>query len=232
MKTLANHAGMVLRNDAAESWDRFERAHGVHAVNSAYRSQATQNGLIYRYDHPKSKYDRPPYLFKPAKKSRHTLGVAIDTPNAKAVARIAGEYGWRFLFEYDAVHLEYDPAYDRHKGGTATPTPVGKIAEDSVLGQATIRRMQHDLGTPEDGKISGKSTMVAALQRRLNAQGFRDWNGKPLAVDGKGFAQNGKKTRTVYAFQKYMGVKPDGVLSKPKSGTILAVQRRLNRGTL
>jgi len=232
MRTLANHPGYQLRDDAAESWDRFERDHGKHQVNSAFRPQSVQNELIYRYDHPRGPQDRPPNLYKPAKVSRHTAGVAIDTPNAKAVANISGAYGWRFLFEYDAVHLEYDPAYDRHKGGTATPTAPGKLAEDAILGQGTIRRMQHDLGTPEDGKISKASTMVGALQRRLNAQGFRDWDGRPLKVDGKGFNQDGKRTRTVYAFQKYMGVKPDGILSKPRSATILALQQRLNRGHL
>lgn len=103
------------------------------------------------------------------------------------------------------------------------------LAEDGLLGPATVRRMQHDLGTPEDGVLSHPSAMVMALQRRLNAQGFRDWDGKALVVDGLGLVQDGSKTRTIYAFQRYLGVPADGILSHP-SGAVRALQHRLNTG--
>lgn len=115
---------------------------------------------------------------------------------------------------------------------TTRPDPAssgGKLSVDGLLGAATIRRWQADMGTPVDGSISSPSTLVRAVQKRMNDVGFRDWDGKPLVVDGLGLVQNGSKTRTNYVLQKFLGTTADGVLDKP-SGAIKALQQRLNTG--
>lgn len=179
---------------------------------------------------------------------RRTAYEAAGAPSVK-------HWGTPALFQYGSnFHagghgpLDIDIFYGDRKAWAAYATPNGKapvvtpapapaakpatssgsLAEDGLLGPATIRRMQKDLGTPQDGVLSRPSAMVKALQRRLNAQGFRDWDGKPLVVDGLGFG-HGVKTRTVYAFQRYIGSTADGILSKP-SAAVKALQRRLNRG--
>jgi hypothetical protein len=153
MKNLVNHPGLELRDDAADSLARYERDHGVIQVDSAFRSQATQDKLLYRYAHPASKYDRPPYLYAPANPSKHTKGTAIDTPNAEARAKTMVPYGWRFLYAYDKVHLEYDPAYDHHLPATPSDPQKGK--------RATI-------------KLGARGQLVGQLQDRLNgAYGFK-----------------------------------------------------------
>lgn len=167
MQKLTNHKSFQLRDDAAASWDRFERDHGVHQVDSAYRPQAEQDLLNRRWAQG-GKYNRPPYLYEPAKVSKHTSGVAIDTPNAEAVAKTAEAYGWRFLFAYDKVHLEYDPAYDQHKGSPAKrarPTLRRGATGQDVRDLQTILNKYHGTNLAVDG-IYGKSTRdkVAAFQ--------------------------------------------------------------------
>lgn len=145
MQKLANHKNFQLRDDAAASWDRFERDHGVRVVSSAYRSQADQNVILRRWA-TGGKFNRPPYLYEPAAVSKHTSGVALDTPNAEAVSKLSSAYGWRFLFAYDKVHLEYDPAYDQHK----TVTPAAKSARSTIKRGSTgkdVRDLQTILNT-------------------------------------------------------------------------------------
>lgn len=119
----------------------------------------------------------------------------------------------------------------------ATPAPAAsKLAVDGKLGPATITRWQQIMGTTVDGTISTTgSTLVEAVQRKLNASTDYDWQGKALMVDGLGasLAQNGTKTRTIWALQNYLGIKPpmqDGTLSTPTSATVKALQARLNTG--
>lgn len=111
-------------------------------------------------------------------------------------------------------------------GGAAGPLIV-----DSILGYHTILQWQVVMGTGRDGKISTPSQLVMAVQRKLNSLGIKGYNGKPLAVDGLGIAQNGKKTNTAYALQTYLGTPRDGIISSPKSTVIRALQTRLNTGT-
>lgn len=126
----------------------------------------------------------------------------------------------------------------------AAPAPVG-LDVDGCLGRLTITDWQEEMGTDVDGVISKpRSQLVEAVQRKLNAAGARDWDGRTLTVDGIGIESNdghrfptGKttayplgKSRTVWALQVYLGIKPDGVLDASKSATIEAVQRKLNAG--
>ena len=119
-----------------------------------------------------------------------------------------------------------------------------KLDVDGNLGRLTITDWQEVMGTAADGVISKPSDLVKAVQRKLNAAGARDWDGRPLTVDGVGIESNdgrrfpaGKTTaypqsrsRTVWALQVYLGIKPDGVLDASKSATVEAVQRKLNAG--
>ncbi|QXG07717.1 putative endolysin [Curtobacterium phage Penoan] len=131
--------------------------------------------------------------------------------------------------KYAAVGGKGAPAPSKPAPAPSKPT-AGKLDADGILGPATIKRLQHDLGTVEDGSISRPSLVVKALQARMNRQGFRGLNGKPLTVDGLGFAQDGKRYETVAAFQRYMGTPVDGIMSKPSSAVVKAAQRRMNRG--
>ncbi len=129
-------------------------------------------------------------------------------------------------------------------GPATTPTPrpstPGQLDVDGDLGVATIRRLQEVLGTPVDGKISTpKSTVVAEMQRRLNAAGARDWDGKLLVVDGVGLRSNHLarvplvgRWRTIWALQAHLGTTKDGVLNRRSSEVVRELQRRLNAGTL
>jgi hypothetical protein len=126
------------------------------------------------------------------------------------------------------------------KPSTSTPPAPGKLVVDGDLGTATIRALQEALGTHPDGVISRpKSAMVAELQRRLNAKGARDWQGREFVVDGVGLRSNhtarvplAGRWRTIWALQDYLGTTKDGALSRRRSEVIKELQRRLNAGTL
>lgn len=49
---------------------------------------------------------------------------------------------------------------------------LGGLKVDGLLGQATVRRLQANLGTVRDGKLSRPSLVVKELQRHLNAGTF------------------------------------------------------------
>lgn len=124
IKNLINHPGMWLREDAADSLARLERDHGVQPVNSAGRTVAEQNAFIQRYAHPTSIYDKPPYLYAPAPSSgpnasRHISGKAVDADTVATDKAMWAEYGFEFLFPYDKIHVEYNPATDKHLHETA-----------------------------------------------------------------------------------------------------------------
>lgn len=122
------------------------------------------------------------------------------------------------------------PAAGASKPASTPPVNSGKLAVDGLLGSDTIRHWQKDKGTPVDGKISSPSTLVRAVQKQMNDAGFRDWDGRPLVVDGLGLVQDGKtKTRTNYVLQKFLGTPADGILGRP-SPCIKALQQRLNTG--
>lgn len=115
----------------------------------------------------------------------------------------------------------------------STPKPA-KLTVDGLLGPATITRWQEELGTPADGVISRPSVLTKAVQKHLNAEGARDWDGKKLKVDGLGLGPNiataAGKTRTIWALQDYLGAVTDGILNKGGSPAVKTLQRRLNDG--
>lgn len=140
---------------------------------------------------------------------------------------------------YDHVHVLFlDDRYTAPRGytgsgGSTAPTPTGssKLKVDGKLGPATIRRWQQVMGTTPDGEISEpRSSLVLAVQKKLNP-------GAKLRLDGRGIqSNNGGRypargtTNTIRALQRYLRVTPDGYLSSPRSNTVKALQRRLNEG--
>lgn len=114
-------------------------------------------------------------------------------------------------------------------------TGVPQITVDGYAGQATIKRMQQLLGTPQDGIVSSQpvvnkrylpnatngwqwvglatgSTMIRRLQERLG-----------VTVDGL-IGRN-----TIKALQRRLGVTDDGIAG---AATFRALQSNLNRGKL
>lgn len=137
-------------------------------------------------------------------------------------------------------------------GGTVEPKPEPKppskpktnkfgrplLALTGTLDTATIREWQYQMGTTPDGVISkGRSQLVVAVQRYLNARKVRRPDGKALKVDGRGIGSNKSRryplvgrTNTIWALQSYLGTVKDGFLSRKKSSAVIALQKRLNNG--
>lgn len=189
MKSLVNHPGMWLRDDAADSLERLERDHGVQPVNSAGRTVPEQNALIYRYAHPETKWDRPPYLFAPApssgpNKSRHIDGKAIDADTVATNKAMWAEYGFEFLFPYDDIHVEYNSASDKHKADKPiyVETDSLHIKDDEMAYKIVPTRNERGVDTVrvfntttlEDVAIPGEKNGVnylSLVKRFLNNDG-------------------------------------------------------------
>lgn len=114
--------------------------------------------------------------------------------------------------------------------GSVPPKPPTEskklLVVDGDLGEATIRRWQEIMGTPVDGVISKKSSLITAVQRRLKATVDHQ-----LVVDGDGDSLNfGVRRDTVEALQRYLRVPITRRMSEGNSDTVKALQRRLNEG--
>lgn len=115
--------------------------------------------------------------------------------------------------------------------GTAAPKPPsapkpGQLEVDGELGPKTIAKWQKVMGTPVDGVISEKSSLVRKVQERLHATVDHR-----LVVDGDGNSLDTNAYRkTIAALQRYLKSPVDGIISTPKSLVIMALQRRLNEG--
>ena len=204
----------------------------VWICRGAYKDGATSGygGRSYSILLVLGQKDTPTEAMLAALKTRSELHRKQSASSCKVV-------GHRDLVKTDCPG---DKIYNWLKGSTppAPTPPVPKpLTVNGKLDSTTIKRWQEVMGTPEDGKISNPySNLVAAVQKALNKAKVRDWEGKALKVDGDGiqlnlegrYPQRGR-TRTIWALQKYLGIKPDGYLS-PVSDTIKELQRRLNTG--
>lgn len=182
MKALVNHPGMQLRDDAADSLERFERDHGVQPLTSAYRPVSEQQALIDRWD-AGGVYNRPPYLYaprRPASAGLHTKGTALDTAAPEAFHVDGERYGWRFLYAYDKVHFEYDEAYD------TKPEPV-KINVKEILGDEDMIMLDTGNGI---GLLTG-SALVAADTKSV--QGLSSAGIKTAKVTQDFYSRLGKQ---------------------------------------
>lgn len=166
MKALVNHRGLSLADDAADALARFERVHGVQPITSAYRSAATQQGLIDRWNRG-GRLNRPPYLYEPAsiKASKHISGKAIDTSAPDVFHKYGAAFGFYFNYSYDKVHFEYDGARDPSK-----PHATGNSAVKDRQVFLIVARGEH---IQADG-IDGKATQAAVkrYQKFLRLYGY------------------------------------------------------------
>jgi len=112
MASLKNHKGKTLRSDAAQAFNRAEDDHGIFVVNSAARTEASQQVLINRWDRG-GRANRPPFLYppaRPASSSNHVKfgGIAIDIGDWRRFAAIAAQYGFSHPYPSgDPVHFEF-----------------------------------------------------------------------------------------------------------------------------
>ena len=173
--------------------------------------------------------------------NRHTLNGGHRDASSNSTS-CPGNGGHSAIADINASAERLWAAGPAGSGGTPAPKPPAGtggssgLAVDGYLGPNTIRAWQRIMGTPVDGVISRPSLLVFAVQRRLNAAGARDRNGRSLVVDGLGIGSNQRGRyprsgtyRTLEALQRYLGTPVDGFLSSPSSA-VSALQRRLNTG--
>lgn len=96
------------------------------------------------------------------------------------------------------------------------PKPPKDVTTDGVLGPETIKLWRYWM------KVNVRGEMTEAFVKHLQSYLLRV--DSRLKVDGKW------GPKTIAALQRYLKVPVDGVISKPKSKTIVALQRRLNEG--
>lgn len=126
------------------------------------------------------------------------------------------------------VRYDWDRVLD-NPSPAPHPIPSDKpehLDVDGVLGSHTIKAWQRIMKTPVDGKIDEKSSnLVVAVQRFLKVK-----VNHRLEVTGEGIWQNGHRSVTIGALQKYLGSPIDERIDVPVSLVIKALQRRLNTG--
>lgn len=145
-----------------------------------------------------------------------------STVNQPGKRRLMEDRGNPTANHFDHVHTwHFAGAYQPPSGGDKLGPPFDKpLAVDGVLGQHTIMAWQRQLNVPMTGVMDEVTTK--AVQTKLKATVDHR-----LVVDGKGIAQDGKFYKTVGALQRYLGSPVDGVMSKPVSQVVKALQRRL-----
>lgn len=122
-RELKHHKGYYLADAAAIAFDAYEDKYGVFILNSARRSPEEQNGFIRRWDQGGT-YNRPPYLYEPARpaeSSNHVKndGIAVDIGDWQRFQANMSEFGFYKPAAYDVVHFE-------HNGKTTTVVDGGK----------------------------------------------------------------------------------------------------------
>jgi hypothetical protein len=145
----------------------------------------------------------------------------------EGVIRWGGDYTGR----KDEMHFEINRAIgevgriarkirqSRPQPKPPTNPPSTHLVVDGELGPKTVKRWQEVTDNPT-GKTGALSTkFVEHIQRIL-----RDTVDHRLVVDGE------LGPKTIGALQRYLKSPVDGVIDKPKSLVIVALQRRLNTG--
>lgn len=94
-----------------------------------------------------------------------------------------------------------------------------QLEADGQLGPKTIKRWQQVMKNPTGQTGVWSSNWVEHLQRF-----FKERVNRRLVVDGEWGPES------IRALQQYLKAPVDGVISEPKSVTIVALQRRLNTG--
>lgn len=169
------------RDDAAQSIFRIDKALGHPLdINSAGRTEAEQNHLIYEYYTVGGPKNRPPYLYppaRPASSSPHVKngGIAIDTDEQAWMLAHGPEYGFLHDVPSDKPHFVYHPERDLHKTGAPISMPATGGSGRRVAGILDMLRAKYGyVGNDVWGPVG-----IKAFQRFLKAQ----W-GYTGAIDG------------------------------------------------
>lgn len=160
---LKNHPGMFLNDDAAASLERLENDHGVQPITDAGRTKQKQQSLIDRWN-AGGKYNRPPYLYEPARPaetSSHVKngGEAVDTSAWRKWLEFAEEYGYVQDFDWDVVHFRYDKSKDKH-----LPAPAGEQEEETEMTPEQWEYLQV-MNTKLDDIASGIAVLAVAIKQ-------------------------------------------------------------------
>lgn len=118
-KALKNHPGMWMEDAAADDLNALEDKYGVIVINRAGVSEAEQNEVIRKWDQG-GKYNRPPYLYppaRPAKSSTHVQGTGLDVYNYTTDRAKLNEFNFEWYGTSDVVHYT-------HKGRPVAYVPV------------------------------------------------------------------------------------------------------------
>jgi peptidoglycan hydrolase-like protein with peptidoglycan-binding domain len=177
MADLKNHPGLWLRDDAAQAINDLEDKYGVIKINSAGRTEGTQQGLINRW-HQGGAANRPPYLYRPAEPantSPHVIdgGIAVDVYNYESDRAKLNEFGFAWFGAGDPVHYNFR-GRPNTGGGAARPGYQDNSAELRRF-QGKLIQMGHDLGPTGADAIYGPRTKKATLWE----QGMAEKNGYP-----------------------------------------------------
>jgi len=180
MAILKHHSTFTLRDDAAAALNQAEDERGVIRINSARRTVGQQQALINRYN-VGGRYNRPPYLFRPAQPaetSNHVRngGVAIDTPDYERFNNYCEAYGWRQVApSSDEVHFEFFGRVSVAGGATALGFSQTVQNEQNWLKQA-----RGETALVADGLKGGKTEdAYERYQTFLRAYGYTG------AIDGR-----------------------------------------------
>ena len=216
--------------------DRFDKWVASWGTNDGeLQNDTSQYGTIHQYTSKPldknimyadiSRYDRTP---KPTEPPKNPLDDFTDSQLADKV--MSGEFGAgdarknALGARYEAVQAIVNARFKRYNFN---------LAEDGLLGTASVKAIQTWLGTPVDGRVSGQSIRS---KKYLSAcvNGVWEFTSHPTgsmmvrALQAKvGSSADGIMGKnTVRALQRFLGVAEDGYLGP---NTARALQHYLNR---
>lgn len=144
-----------------------------------------------------------------------------STVNQPGKRRLMEDRGNPTANHFDHVHTWHFAGVYQAPSSSQLGPPFDKpLAVDGIMGQHTIMAWQRQLNVPMTGVMD--ATTIKAVQTKLKATVDHR-----LVVDGVGIKQDGNHYKTVAALQRYLKSPVDGVMSKPVSQVVKALQRRL-----
>lgn len=128
---------------------------------------------------------------------------------------------------------EDKPSRDETRKPIKPKHPKAGLTVDGVWGEATTKALQRYLGTKADGVISSQGAYgfpIGGLQEVHNPKGSQCVAAlqKLLGVKADGLLG----PNTVKALQRHLHTTADGVISRPTSQMVVALQKALNAGRL
>ena len=179
-KSLTNHPGMWLRDDAADAINALEAKYGPIVINSAGRSVADQQKLIDAYDAGDPNVYMP---MRPPEASTHVQGIAVDVYNYTDDRAKLIEFGYEWFGPDDKVH------YTFVGGGSSA------VADQNVANEQSFLNAARGENLAVDG-IQGSATTAAfkRYQQFLRSYGYTGdidgiWGGGTQTAHAKYYAE-------------------------------------------